>query len=184
MTDIVETERQRRVLINSASRADLGVIEKILRGTVQTPYGSGQVEEAEVKDELERINKALDSSEEGQILIARDEGNEVLGLAFFGKPDQRLADFVKADPTTTVELRLLYLDPDKRKRGIGSSLLEKVEETARNTGMHRIVLSSGPRYILIGSGSFYLKRGFRSIGTIANYFEGKYWARVFQKELD
>lgn len=183
MTEQDERERSSQVTIRSASRTDLPAIEKILRATVQTPYGSGNVEEDEVQMELEKINKTLDSTEEGQILTAKDEQGETLGFAFSGRPDPRILDFTHSDPATTLGLRLLYLDPNKRKQGVGSQLLNAVEEAAKSAGMSKIELTSGPRYIWIGSGRFYLKRGYKLVGTIPNYFEGKYWAKVFQKEL-
>ena len=179
-----EAEQPRKqILINAATENDLLGIKKILRATIRTPYGVGDVDETEVQMELERITRALSLPEEGKTLIARDQQGEALGLAFFGKPDSRITDFTGSDPETTMELRLLYLDPSKRGQGLGSYLLQAAEDEMREKGTRKIELVSGPRYILIGSGRFYSKRGYSLVGTIENYFEGEYWAKVYQKEL-
>lgn len=170
-------------LINTAVKADLPAIKAILEATIRTPYGIGGVDKPEVQMELERVTRTLYSSEEGRILVAKNKQDQVLGFAFFGKPDSRITDFTQSDPETTTELRLLYLDPSKRRQGIGGGLLQAAEDEAKRKGMHRIELASGPRYILIGSGRFYSKKGYRLVGTIENYFEGKYWAKVYQKKL-
>lgn len=184
MVQNTETERFNPVHIRSASRTDLPVIEEVLRNTVQTPYGSGNVDENEVQMELARINKAFDSSEEGQLLLAESEKGQGLGFAFFGKPDPVLLNFTHSNPATTLELRLLYMNPSQRSQGVGSQLIARVEEHAKEMGMKRVELTSGPRYIMIGTGTFYRKKGYTLVGTLRNYFEGIYPANVFQKDLD
>lgn len=105
------------IIIEKATSADLPAIEKILRATVQNPYGSGNVDEREVKEELEKIRQSLDSPEHGQTLIARGDQDDTLGFAFFDSPDPRIIDLTGSDPDTTLELKLLYLDPSVRRRG-------------------------------------------------------------------
>ena len=62
--------------------------------------------------------------------------------------------------------------------------MEAAEKLARAQGKSRIELTSGPRYLIIGTGEFYLKKGFtRLSGRIDNYFDNQYSARVFQKNL-
>ncbi len=171
------------ISISDAVESDLPAIEDILRKTVQTPYGSGEIDVAEVKEEMDKITEALNSEEKGRLLIAKDKYEQALGFAFWGDADPRLIEFTQSNPDTTTELRLLYLDPDKRKQGIGSRLLKSVEQEAKDEGKDRVVLASGPRYIMIGSHEFYAKKGYSLKGTIHRYFEDKWWARVFQKNL-
>lgn len=175
-------ERPSQVNIRPATKADLPFIERVLRSTVQTPYGSGNVDEDEVQMDIGRINKSLDSSKD-ELLIAETGEGQGLGFAFFGSTDPRILAFAHSDSATTLELRLLYLNQDQRNKGTGSRLLDAVEGKAKDLGMHRIELTTGPRYFLIGSGVFYSKKGYRKVGTIPNYFEGKYPAWVFQKDL-
>ena len=184
MTILAEVEQPKEPSqINAAVKADFPAIKAILEATIRTPYGTGKIDQSELQMELERVTNTLDSSGEDRILVAKDKQGQVLGFAFFGKPDSRITDFTHSDPETTTELRLLYLDPSKRRQGIGGGLLQAVEDEAKRKGMQRIELTSGPRYILIGSGRFYSKKGYRLVGTIENYFEGKCWAKVYQKEL-
>lgn len=178
----ISAEHINPTVIRPASTEDLPTIELILRNTVQNPYGSGKVDEGEVQMELERIKKALASPSEDATLIAQSE-HKTVGFAFFGLPDPRLTAFTGSNPITTLELKLLYVDTTRRNSGVGSQLLEAVEQEAKRRHKSKIELTSGPRYILIGSGRFYLKKGFRLAGTIQNYFDGGFWAKVFQKEL-
>lgn len=172
------------VTIRPVTVDDLPEIQRILRATVQNPYGSGNVDEGEVQMEMERITKALAQPEgEDATLVARNQNGEILGFAFYGNPDPRLTAFTGSDPANTLELKLLYIDPDKRNNGIGNQMLESVENEARKRGKSKVELTSGPRYIMIGSGNFYRKKGYRLAGTIPHYFEGAYWAKVFQKEV-
>lgn len=184
MVSSAERLNQGSISISTAVEADLPAIEDILNATVQTPYGSGEIDTDEVEKEMDRINQAMESADKGRVLIAKDKYEQPLGFAFWGKPDPRLIEFTQSDPETTTELRLLYLDPDNRGKGIGSKLLQSVEKEAKEEGNKRIVLASGPRYILIGSGEFYEKKGYTLKGTLHRFFEDKWWARVFEKDLD
>ena len=186
MREQAEKEQTSQVAIKPASALDLPAIERILRATIQTPYGSGNVGEselAEIQAELDRVRNALESPDEGDVLIAEPAGGEGIGFAFFGKPDKRLLDFTHSDAASTLELRILYLDPQQRERGIGTQLLNSVEESAKHMGMSTIELVSGPRFIRIGSAEFYKKNGYSQLGVIRNYFEEKYPAWVFQKHI-
>jgi GNAT superfamily N-acetyltransferase len=181
MKEHVENERLNSVTIRPALKTDLPSIEQILRATIQNPYGSGNVDEEEVREELEKIGKTFISSEKGEVLLAENE--HTLGFAFIGKPEQKLLDYTKSDPDSTLELRLLYFNPNQRNRGAGSQLLSAVEQRAKDMNMNRLELTSGPRYINIGADIFYGKRGFKSLGIIPNYFNDKFPAKVFQKDL-
>ena len=182
--DQIEQELHAKTVISPATRDDLLEIWHILRETVQNPYGSGNVDEGEFQADFARLTETLDTDGEDQILIAKNRQGQALGFAFIGKPDSRMTDFSGSDPKTTLELKLLYLDPIQRKKGIGSQLLEEVEKVARAQGKSKIELTSGPRYLRIGTGEFYFKKGFtRLVGKIDNYFDNRYSARVFQKNL-
>ncbi len=180
----VEEELRAKVDISPAVKEDLPEIKRMLRETVQNPYGSGNVDEEEFQADLARLNETLGTDGEDQILIAKNGQGQALGFAFIGKPDPRMLAFTGSNPATTLELKLLYLDPTQRKKGIGSQLLDAVEQVARNQGKSKIELTSGPSYLIIGTGEFYLKEGFTRLpGRIDNYFESQYSARVFQKDL-
>ncbi len=183
MAENNEGEIPSQISVCPATKEDLPAIEKILRNTVQNPYGSGTVDEGEVQSQLGRINEALGKQEGDKTLVARDQFGETLGFAFFGKPDPRISEFTHSDPEYTQELKLLYVDHVKRSSGVGGRLLDAVEHDAKSTGATSIELVSGPRYMLIGTGEFYLKKGYSLAGSIPNYFEGQYVAKVFQKSL-
>lgn len=170
--------------IRPAIEADLPTINTILRAVIQNPYGSGNIDEEEVAEELERISSALKQPESGTTLIAENSYDKKnVGFAFFGDPNPKLLEFTNSDPATTLELRLLYPDPTERSRGVGSTLLKAVENSALSMGLQRIELTSGPRYFLIGSGIFYRKMGYQQLGIIPRYFNELYPAKVFQKVL-
>lgn len=180
---MIEGDNRAPVEIRAATLADLPAITTILRATIQNPYGSGQIDENEVWAELEKIVPALENRSSDQTLLAQDQVGHVTGLAFYGLPDPRITEFTGSDPQQTTELKLLYLDPGQRRQGIGTQLLRAVERSVEESGQSRVELVSGPRYILKGAGRFYEKLGYTLMGTIPNYFDGQYWARVFQKDL-
>lgn len=180
-----EHESMETLVIREATSSDLSEIESVLRDTIQTPYGSGfagEEEEVEIQMELGRIRKAFESLDEGNVLIAENNG-DIKGFAFYGYPDPVLTDFTGSDPSTTMELRLLYLHQAARIKKVGSKMLQRVEEEALKKGKKKVELTSGPRFISIGTGTFYLKNGYSRAGRIDNYFAGKYPAWVFQKNL-
>lgn len=169
--------------IRPANEADLLAITTILRAVVQNPYGSGEVDEDEVIEELARISSAFKEPVLGRTLMAEDQATNPLGFTFFGPVTPKLLEFTKSDPTKTLELKLLYPDPTQRSRGVGSTMLRAVEQHAEENRLTRVELTSGPRYFLIGSGIFYQKMGYRDLGTIRKYFNDTYPAKVFQKDL-
>lgn len=177
------SDKNNKVIIREGLKTDIPFISHVLRATLQMPYGSGIVDEKEVEMELGRIHKAFESSDNGRVFIAENEQDQGLGFAFIGTPDKRMTDFTHSDPSLTLELRLLYLDPAQRSKGVGSILIQTVEQEAKNMSMSKVELTSGFRFISIGAGVFYEKKGYKLMGIIPNYFEGRYPANVYQKAL-
>lgn len=67
----------------------------------------------------------------GAFVIARDDGRAV------GCGAIRLID------PTLAEVKRMYVEPDQRGKGVGSSVLENLESVARQLGVKRLVLETG-----------------------------------------
>jgi ribosomal protein S18 acetylase RimI-like enzyme len=77
----------------------------------------------------------------GEVLAARDEAGSLLGtvtLVAPGSPARRLATFDE------LELHLLAVRPDARRRGIGESLVRDALERAKAQGARGVVLWTQP----------------------------------------
>ena len=61
--------------------------------------------------------------------------------------DQELVGFASygAESASEMKLHKLYVHPQWQRRGIGSHLLAHVEETSRNRGFHKVILTVNKR---------------------------------------
>lgn len=75
---------------------------------------------------------------------------------------------------------VLLVDKNQRDKGIGSKLLEHLENTCSQNNLKTIYLDSGERDYTKGSLDFYTKRGYRIVG-FANIHKEK--LLFFEKEL-
>jgi putative acetyltransferase len=67
----------------------------------------------------------------------------------------------------TAEVRLMYLRPGLRGRGFGKSILAAIEQSARHTGIHRLLLETGKyQHEALG---LYKRFGFRTASPFAGY---------------
>ena len=86
--------------------------------------------------------------------VAEIDG-EIVGFAQWGPSDDP-----DVDPTTTINVFALYLDPELRGRGVGRALLDHVTDEAARDGKKLATL-----YVLIGNdeaAAFYEKVGWQS----------------------
>jgi putative acetyltransferase len=104
----------------------------------------------------------------GRFLVAR-EGGRAIGCGAI-----RLID------PSTAEAKRMYVEPDRRGRGVGSAVLASLEAAARELGVHRLVLETGVHQ---GTAiSLYRRAGFTEIDCWGAYASSP-TSICFQKNL-
>lgn len=139
----------------------------------------------EIDDDLKVMEESLDFGGNGHkffVAVSSDLSGSVLGVVGYRKPDTRMIPY-----TTTknaIELINCYVSIDDRKgRGVGTKLVERVEEDARENGYTEIILNSGPRYEKTGWGFYDKLSGYERIAVAKNYYGEGGDAVVWRKEL-
>lgn len=99
---------------------------------------------------LEELTVQPAAIEAGEVWVA-EKGGAIVGLVEIvpeGRPDARWA-----------ELRLIFVEPDRARSGVGRALWEHAEARARVHGAERIALDADPNAV-----GFYLSMGMRIVG--------------------
>ncbi len=65
----------------------------------------------------------------------------------------------------------LAVDPEFRRRGLGLSALERIDELAEERGAERVVLEV--RETNLAAQLLYRKAGYRAVGIVSNYYHGE-----------
>lgn len=119
-----------------------GIEDRI--ATLETETKDSSYMEAWFKDHQGRFS----------VMVAEREG-EVIGWASLNPYSHRCAYSGVADLS-------VYIDRGYRGQGVGSSLLESLEEEAKGNGFYKIVLFTFP-FNQVGQG-LYQKMGYRQVG--------------------
>lgn len=141
--------------LSATSPADRSVIEKILRRTAL-------FRETEIAVALEVLDVYLDreDQEDYRFTSALSDGVAV-GYVCYG-------------PNTmtdgTWELYWIAVDPHRQGEGIGSHLMDAVEEDASGKGGRMIAVETSSRPDYLPTLSFYRRRGYRLEATVKNYY--------------
>jgi putative acetyltransferase len=77
----------------------------------------------------------------GTFVIARLEG-QAIGCGALRRRDER-----------TIEVKRMYVEPDRRGRGVAKEILDHLEIAARAMGAHRMVLETGIYHVAERLGS-------------------------------
>jgi len=91
----------------------------------------------------------------GTFLVARDDGRAV------GCGAIRLLD------PTTAEAKRMYVEPNQRRKGVGSAVLANLEAAAKRVGVQRLVLETG--IYQEAALSLYRRAGFTQIDCWGEY---------------
>jgi GNAT superfamily N-acetyltransferase len=83
------------------------------------------------------------------------------------------------DPTTA-EIKRMYVEPGRRRQGIGEALLVALEQEAVRLGARRTVLETGTREAR--TIAFYERSGYRTIPNFGDY-AGAELSRCMAKEV-
>ncbi|MEO9528627.1 GNAT family N-acetyltransferase [Roseibium sp.] len=130
--------------LRPATIADAPALTDILR-SAKTTRGFAEDQMAECRNSRNITEATIRSL---HVTVAEQDGKPV---AFSGLSQQG-ADTLRID--------FLVVAPETRRLGIGNLLLTRAEDDARNRGLPRLFLETGPQ-----ADPFYETRGFRTIAT-------------------
>ncbi len=109
---------------------------------------------------IDDMNKSLS---DGALFEARDD-DELVGAIYIGKSNP-----ISYPDGHKMELFILAVDSQYEKQGIASRLMIEAERFALEFGAHSILVNT--HILMKNIHSFYLKRGFREMGILKNYYE-------------
>lgn len=159
------------VSIEKPSLADVESVRKIL---------SVWTGKEEVDKYFERIKSEITGITEYnlQFWVAKED-EKVVGIAGLCDPLPKILEFAKTEKPG--ELKILYLNPGVRGKGIGKRLLGFVENEARNQSYKEILIRSAERYKDTAYG-FYEKMDYGKVGIVAGS-DSPEPMQVFEKGL-
>jgi len=105
-------------------------------------------------------------------LEAKEPSGKVVGVL--------LARLASKKDIWWLEIQIVIVEEKERKKGIGSTLLAKLEEVCEKEKIRYLFLSSGEEDLADGSFLFYLRNGFKIVGAVRNPGESLLY---FQKNL-
>jgi GNAT superfamily N-acetyltransferase len=110
--------------------------------------------------------------------VAREDG-VVVGISGLCDPLPKILGFSETDKPG--ELKILYLDPRFRGKGIGKILLKFIEDKAKREGYKEILVRSAERFKDTAY-AFYEKMGYIKVGTVSSDTNSEQM-QVFLKRL-
>ena len=122
--------------------------------------GTGLFREAEVGTAIELLDEALDGDDDYRFLGAFD-GDDLLGYACWGPTP---------DTIGTYDLYWIAVDRARQGEGIGTQLVQAVEQGLFVAGGRLIVVETSTRAEYTPTRAFYAARGYRQTATIPGYY--------------
>jgi len=149
--------------VRAATHGDLPAIRLIYNQGIEDRIATLDTEPKGDSDILAWFN---DHDERYKVLVAED-GNDILGWASLNRYSHRCAYNAVADLS-------VYVLRDKRRTGVGSMLMREIEEAAKGSGFHKIVLFAFPTNE--AGRQLYVKSGFTDVGVFREQgvLDGKY----------
>lgn len=108
-------------------------------------------------NDLQDFSNTYIGDSPGVFLQARDAQGNILGVVAMMPYVDRFA-YLDFSQQRTVEVARLFVEPAYRKMGLGSMLVQALEELARQRGLELLYLHTHP--FLEGAFSFWQKQGF------------------------
>lgn len=159
------------IKIRKPELSDLPAIQKIL---------ANWTEAEEVQKYTDRIANEINGSTEFNMQFwALEDNDHVIGVGGTSIPVPKLQPFFTT--SKSVELKILYLDPNSRGKGAGKELLSFIEKEAIKRGFTEMLLRSAEKYKDTAYG-FYEKMGYDPVGKVEGGDKTKKM-QVFRKLL-
>ncbi|WP_068156702.1 GNAT family N-acetyltransferase [Rhodococcus phenolicus] len=101
-----------------------------------------------------RLRDTATRDAQGEVVVAVADG-EIVGSLTLAEPMSRLADIAEKDE---LELRMLAVAPEARRRGVGSALVRHGLDAAYERGDRAVVISTEPA--MVDARRIYDRNGF------------------------
>jgi ribosomal protein S18 acetylase RimI-like enzyme len=139
--------------LRPVGRAHRARLESLVRGT-------GLFREAEVRTAVEVLDEALDGDDDYRFLGAFD-GDALVGYACWGPTP---------DTAGTFDLYWIAVDRSRQGAGIGTQLVQAVEQRLRTEAGRLIVVETSSRDDYAPTRAFYEARDYQKAATIRGYY--------------
>ncbi len=140
------------ITLRDARSSDLHSANKLIAAAIDTWQLANRVKRISLP--LYRYHQ--DDLRDMQLVVADSDDDEILGIAAL---EQAYASD-RFDGLQTSVLHGIYVAPNLHRSGVGSGLLEKIENMARSNGSEVLLVKARPEAI-----SFFCERGFRQLST-------------------
>lgn len=128
----------------------------------ETGYFQGELNQDNLSDWFD-LKEMFTYLPYGKLIEARDDQNTLVGAGFIAKQNPMTwPDGHKA------ELFIIGILPGTQHKGLGSTILAKCEEEAKNFGTESVVINAHSMQPQLHS--FYEKNGYKKIGELENYY--------------
>lgn len=107
--------------------------------------------------DLQDFGQVYLDDQAGTFLQAKDSTGKLVGVIGMLAYDYRFPH-LDLDSRKTVEVARLFVNPDYRRSGLGTTLFHRLATVARDSGVERLYLHTHP--FLDGAYEFWLKQGF------------------------
>ena len=144
----------------------------------------GRIAYNEVDEDMEILRESLRDQSDKSIFVAETPEGKVVGImGLASKPKQQLLPFTKTDDPC--ELIIAFVHPEYRGgKGVGTALLNAVQNLAITLGKKEILLESGPRHIETGYPFYDKQPGFKRAGVIKDFYGPGEDTMVWQKTFE
>lgn len=105
------------------------------------------------------------------VFVARDAAGKAVGMASLKVHGEHLG-----------EVKRMYTSPAVRGQRVGSRLLARLEELARESGLSRLVLETGEAPGFEPAWRIYDRSGYQTCGAVLDYPDSG-WSRFYEKTL-
>ena len=144
----------------------------------------GVIAHDEVEGDMATLMESLDPSSGKNMFVAQTQEGKVVGMMGLATtPKKDLLPFAMTDNPS--ELIVAYVHSDYvRSKGVGTALINVVQDLARSLGKKEILLESGPRHKDSGYPFYDKQPGFNRVGIIKDFYGEGADTVVWQKTFD
>ncbi len=166
--------------IRPLKEEDLPTLKVILEMWIRR-MDNDEIIPEEVETDLALFNGSLGGNGK-KILVAEAPAGRVIGVMGLTRPKDELKPYFKTDKPS--ELITAYVDREFRGgRGVGTALINAIQDLSRSQGAKEILLESGPRYRRSGHGFYDKQPGFERVGILKDFygprFDSVVWRKIF-----